>query len=104
MPRYIIKEDFQINGQAGDDFDVTFHVPVIFPLQIGDLIMFSIFEAMSSTPVIEKNTTLITAGQSITLTFNDEETVNLKGKYRWTLRINRSGNKTRIGQGIFNLT
>lgn len=101
MPRYIVKDDFPIRGQQGDDFDVVFHVPAIFPLSLGDLIVFTIFQETGNKVVLTKEVTNITPGQVITLNFTDEETAPLLGKYRWLLRIDRNGVKTRIGKGIF---
>lgn len=103
MPRYIIEQDFIIRAQSGDDFDVTFHVPEVFPILTGDIASFVISEAQSGAVKIQKNFTAVSAYQTIAFSFDDSETVNLSGKFRWTLRINRNNVKTRIGQGVFEL-
>lgn len=100
MPRYIASEDFPIRAQQGDDFTVTFHVPPIFPIITGDIVTFTIYEATSSKTILSKQITSVDT-QIIIFTFDDNETDNLFGKFRWVLRINRAGVKTRIGKGIF---
>jgi hypothetical protein len=103
MPRYIVKKDFPITGQYGDDFDIVINVPILFPLQTGDIITFEVFESMTNIVKIAKDSQIIRDNQKLTIPFGDEDTALLRGSYRWVLRVNRSGTKTRIGQGPFNL-
>lgn len=103
MPRFLVKRDFAITGQYGDDFDVVITVPMLFPLNPEDTITFEVFEAMSTTIRLTKDDEIVRLGQQLTIPFSDTDTAALRGSFRWKLRVIRAGIKTRIGQGTFNL-
>lgn len=103
MPSYNIKKEMPITRQFADDFDVVITVPALFPIAPQDTIEFVVFEAMKDIVRITKNNQIVRTGQVLKIPFLYSETENMRGKYRWKLRVIRNGIRTRIGEGPFEL-
>lgn len=101
MATLLIKSEKQITRQEGDDSDIVFTVPGIFPLT-DSTVEFSIFQA--GRKIIRKLTSDVDiTDQVITVPLLASDTKGKSGSHRWELQITRGGKITTIGKGSFNI-
>ena len=104
MATFLVKNKIEIVRQAGDDCDIVFTVPDIYPLT-GGVVSFKAFSKTHGVlfEAISTGANLAVAGQTITITIADTVTKGLHGTFDWKLWCDKSGDITTIGYGELKL-
>lgn len=105
MPAYIIKSEATITRQEGDNSEIKFIIPSLFPLSGGFVLKFAVY-SRSGTKQFEKTTTngdFVIDGQNATTYLEPNDTKGIWGTYRWELQYTESDEITTIGKGNFDI-
>jgi hypothetical protein len=105
MATYLIKKEKKITRQAGDDSEVSFILPEVFPAEETE-VRFGIFYNQSTNrePLIILNTEdAQIEEQKVTFLLEKEITINKKGPLLWELEVTHEGRTHTIGRGEFEL-
>lgn len=102
MATFLIKNEKRIVRQQGDDCDVVFTVPDVFPL-VNPQVKFWIFNNPNVGAIIKGNADMTISGQQITIPINAADTANKSGTFSWELEVQQGGKKTTIGRGKFEI-
>jgi hypothetical protein len=106
MATYVIKKERTITRQAGDDNEVSFILPQVFPADEVAL-RFGIFYNVSNNReplLVLTQDEAYNEEQTVTFPIHKDDTANKKGPFRWELEVTHEGKTHTIGRGDFVLT
>jgi hypothetical protein len=105
MPTYLIKKEKKITRQSGDDSEVSFILPEVFPPDETEL-RFGIFYNQSTNReplIIFEHLEAQVEENKVTFFIDKEITANKKGPFLWELEVTHEGRTHTIGRGEFEL-
>jgi hypothetical protein len=106
MATFLIKKEYKITRQEGDDCDVVLVLPSILPININTNYTFTVTGSIqSSNKVLFKklNANMTISGLNITIPINAADTKNKVGISRWEFQIETNGKIITVGRGDFEI-
>jgi hypothetical protein len=104
MATYLVKNDYTLIRQEGDDCDFIPVVPAVFSMTGYTDVTFTVKGTNDELIFQKLNASITVAGQTITIPIAAIDTKGKNGKYRWELQITKGGKITTIGRGDFLIT
>lgn len=101
MATYLIKCEYELTRQEGDDCGVNFVVPVAFALDSNAVCTLSVNGNVHGSNELIFSIAGVVTGQNISFTIDSSLTSGKHGTHRWQLTIDQLGLTTTVGRGNF---